>query len=178
MYSDELVGKPDDEAALLGLANIAIGEKKWAEATGYIDRARTAAPDDTAPELTLVRAYEQQQDWADAKTVASALSAQFPSDVKCCRRRRRPSSGPAIRTGRSPATNALHELAPNSLPILSRYLNLLNSAKYYREARGVLQDAIDRDPKNPSLKVDLVRVSHELDGVDAAVSHGEHLCRG
>ena len=54
--------------------------------------------------------------------------------------------------------------------MLSRYLSLLISAKYYREANNVLRDAIDRDPKNDALKADLIRITADLDGVDTAVS--------
>ena len=52
---------------------------------------------------------------------------------------------------------------------MSRYLSLLNSAKYYREARAVLQAAVDRSPQNVTLKGDLIRVTAELDGLDAAI---------
>jgi predicted Zn-dependent protease len=170
VYTDQLAKKPDDEAALLGLANIAIAEKKWPEATDYINRARTAAPNDTAPGLTLVHAFEVRQDWANAKAVASALSAQFPADVDVLDAQARAQLGAGDTNGAISSYKRAHELAPSSLPILSRYLTLLNSSKYYREARGVLQDAIDRDPKNASLKVDLVRVTAELDGLDSAIS--------
>jgi putative PEP-CTERM system TPR-repeat lipoprotein len=177
IYGDQLAKKADDEAALLGLADIAIAEKKWAEATGYINRARTAAPNDTAPGLAQVRVYELQQDWANAKSVASALSAQFPSDVEVLTAQARAQLAAGDTDGAISSYKRAHELAPSSLPILGRYLGLLNSAKYYLEARGVLQDAVDHDPANASLKVDLVRVTAELDGVDAAISKANSFAK-
>ena len=106
VYSDALAKNPDDEAALLGLANIAIAEKKWPEATDFINRARTAAPNDPAPGLTLVRAYELRQDWANARSVATALSAQFPSNVEVMDAQAGLSSRPATRMARFRATSA------------------------------------------------------------------------
>ena len=170
VYDDALSKKPDDEAALLGLANIAMSEKKWPEATGFINRARVAAPDDPAPGLTLVRTYELRQDWANARAVASALSAQFPSNIDVMDALARAQLAAGDTNGAISSLKRAHELAPNSLPILSRYLTLLNSAEYYGEARGVLQDAIARDPKNASLKANLVRIIGKTDGVDAAIS--------
>ena len=70
-----------------------------------------------------------------------------------------------------------YELSPNSMPILSRYLSLLNANKYFVEARGVLQDAIARDPHNASLKADLIRVEGEMNGVDAAVMKAQALAK-
>jgi cellulose synthase operon protein C len=170
VYNDALVKNPNDEAALLGLANIAISGKKWPEATDLINRARTAAPNDPTPGLTLVRAFEQRQDWANAKATASALNAQFPSNVEVLDAQGRTQLEAGDTDGAISSYKRAHELAPNSLPILSRYVTLLNSAKDYAEARGVLQNAIAKDPKNASLKIELVRVIAALDGVDAAIS--------
>ena len=177
VYNDALAKNPDDEAALLGLANIAIADKKWPEATDLINRARTAAPNDPAPGLTLVRAYELRQDWANAKSMASALSAQFPSNVEVLDAQARAQLAAGDTDAAISSYKRAHELAPNSLPILSRYLTLLNSAKRYAEARGVLQDAIAKDPKNASLKVELVRVTAALDGVDAAISQANSFAK-
>lgn len=177
VYSAVLAKKPDDQAALLGLANIAITEKAWPVATDYINRARTAAPDDPEPGLELVRLYELRQDWANATSIASALSAQFPSNIDVLDAQARAQLAAGDRNGAISSYKRAHELAPDSLPILSRYLTLLNSAKYYLEARGVLQDAIDRDPKNAALKVDLIKVTAEIDGVDAAVSRANSFAK-
>ena len=173
VYSDVLVGKPDDEAALLGLANIALGEKNWSDASGYINRARSAAPNDPAPGLTLVRSYELQQDWANAKAEATALSAQFPANSQVLQTQAQAQLAAGDTNGAISSYERLHELEPNSLPILSRYVGLLNAAKRYREAHGVLQDAIVKDPKNSALKAELVRVVAASDGVDAGVAQAK-----
>ena len=54
---------------------------------------------------------------------------------------------------------------------------MLNENKYFIEARGVLQDAIARDPRNASLKADLIRVEGEINGVDAAVAKAQTLAK-
>ncbi|MGH7047264.1 MAG: XrtA/PEP-CTERM system TPR-repeat protein PrsT [Stellaceae bacterium] len=177
LYTDQLAKKPNDETALLGLADIAIAQKDWPQATQYIDRARTAAPNDTAPDLTLVRMDEAQQHWPEAKAVAAALSARFPSDANVLDVLARAQLGTGDTDGAISSYKRAYELVPGSLPILSRYLAQLNSAKYYRQARDVLQQAVDRDPKNTALKIDLVRVTAELDGVDAAVTLAEDYAK-
>ncbi len=170
VYQEALAKKPDDETALLGLASVAVAQKKWPEAVDYINRARTAAPNDPAPGLSLVRVYEMQQDWANAKAVADALNAQFPSDLSVLEAQAQAQLGAGDSDGAIASYKRAHELAPKSAPFLSRYLSLLTSAGYYREANGVLRDASARDPKNSALKADLVRMSAQLDGVDVAVS--------
>jgi cellulose synthase operon protein C len=170
LYQEALSKKPDDVAALLGLASISVSQKQWSQAIAYINHARTAAADDPAPGLALVRVYELQQDWNNAKAVASALGAQFPADLNVLEVEARTQLEAGDANGAIASYKRAHELAPDSRPILSRFLNLLNSAGYYRQASGVLRDAIDRDPQNSALKADLVRVTAQLDGVDAAVS--------
>ena len=81
VYSDLLDKKPNDTAALLGLADLYAAEKKWPEAIDAINRARTAARNDPAPGLKLVGLYEARQDWKSAMTVAAELAAQFPQNV-------------------------------------------------------------------------------------------------
>jgi hypothetical protein len=49
-----------------------------------------------------------------------------------------------------------HEIAPDSLPILSGYVDLLRSAKKDPEAWTLLQAALDRDPWTPIARADLL----------------------
>ena len=63
-----------------------------------------------------------------------------------------------------------HQLAPESTPVRSAYVALLKQAKYFREVREVLKEAIIREPQDASLKADLIRADAETDGIDAAVS--------
>ena len=177
VYKDVLAKKPNDEAALLGLANVAMVEKKWPEAAEFINQARTAAPDDPAPGLALVRSYELRQDWTNARSVASALSAQFPSNIDVMDALGRAQLAAGDTNGAISSLKRAHELAPSSLPILSRYLTLLNSAKYYGEERGVLQDAIAKDPKNASLKANLARVTAQIDGLDAGIAQASSFAK-
>jgi putative PEP-CTERM system TPR-repeat lipoprotein len=177
LYQEELAKKPDDEAALLGLANVAVGEKKWPEAVDYINRARTAAPDDPEPGLALIRVYELQQDWANAKAVAGALNAQFPSNLSVLEAQAQAQLASGDTNGAIASYKRAYELSPQSTPLLSRYLALLASTGDYRETSDVLKNAIGRDPRNSSLKADLIRVTAQLDGVDAAVSRANLYAR-
>ena len=177
VYTDLVAKKADDVTALLGLSDIYISEKKWPEATDAINRARSAAKNDPSPGLKLVSLYESREDWKSAKSVATELAAQFPGDVNVLEAQGRAQYGAGDMDGAVSSYKRAHELAPNSIPILSRYLSLLNQNKYFVEARGVLQDAITHDPNNASLKGDLIRVEDEMNGVDAAVAKAQSLAK-
>jgi cellulose synthase operon protein C len=177
VYGDLLSKKPDDGAALLGLADIAITEKKWSEAIDYINRARTAAPKDPAAGIKLVNVYEMRQDWSSARTVAGDLVAQFPSDVNVQIAQATAFLGSGDTKSAISSYKRAYEIAPNSIPILSGYVSLLNSAKLFREARTALQEAVVRDPRNASLKADLIRVEAEIDGLDAALARAHELAK-
>lgn len=170
IYNDLLAKNSDNVTALLGLADILIAEKKWSEATDLINRARTAARNDPGPGLKLVGLYELRQDWNSAKAVAAELASQFPQNANVLEAQGRAQLAAGDTNSAISSYKGAHELAPNSVPILSRYLTLLNSAKYFDEARGVLREAVARDPRNATLKADLIRIEAQIDGVDAAVS--------
>jgi putative PEP-CTERM system TPR-repeat lipoprotein len=168
VYGDLLSKKPDG-SALLGLADIAIAEKKWPEAIDYINRARTAAPNDPTAGVKLVNLYELRQDWNNAKTVAGELVAQFPRDVNAQVAQATAFLGSGDTKNAISSYRRAYDITPNSIPILSRYIALLTSAKELREARTVLQEAVERDPRNAPLKGDLIRIEAEIDGLDAAL---------
>ena len=170
VYGDLLAKKAGDVTALLGMAEIAITEKKWPEAIDYINRARTAAPDDPSPGIKLVNLYELRQDWNSAKTVAGELVAQFPNEVDVQIAQATAQLGSGDTESAISSYRRAYEIAPNSIPILSLYIALLNSAKEFRQVRTVLQDAIARDPRNALLKGDLIRTEAEIDGLDAALA--------
>jgi predicted Zn-dependent protease len=175
LYSDLLAKNPNEVGALLGLADTYIAQQKWTEAIGAVNRARMAARNDPASGLKLVGIYEMRQDWASAKTVAAELAAQFPGDANVLDTQGRAQLAAGDTNGAVSSFKRAHELAPNSAPVLSRYLASLSHAKYFTEARGVLQGAIARDPRNSSLKTDLIRVEGEITGVDAAVAKARAL---
>jgi len=151
-YEALLASRPTDVAALLGLGEIAVVEKKWTEATDYIGRARAAAPNDPAAGLMLVNMYGLQQDWKHAVPAAAELVAQFPASVEVLDAQGRVQIGAGDADGALSTYRHAHELAPASNPILSRYLALLRAAKKFTEARSTLQAALDRDPRNASLR--------------------------
>jgi putative PEP-CTERM system TPR-repeat lipoprotein len=170
IYNDLLAKNSDNVTALLGLADIYIAEKKWSEAADVINRARSAARNDPAPGLKLVGLYELRQDWNSAKAVAAELAAQFPQNANVLEAQGRAQFAAGDTNGAISSYKQAYELAPNSAPILSRYLALLNSEKYFGEARSTLQEALARNPRNAILKADLIRVEAEINGLDAAVA--------
>jgi cellulose synthase operon protein C len=119
-YDELLSQSPTDVTALLGLAEIAVAQKKWPEATDYITRARTAAPNDPAPGLLLVNMYGVQQDWKDATSTAAELVAQFPANVEVLDAQGRVRIASGDKDDALSTYKRAHELAPNSGPILSR----------------------------------------------------------
>jgi putative PEP-CTERM system TPR-repeat lipoprotein len=175
LYNDLLAKNPNEVATLLGLADTYIAQQKWTEAIDAINRARTAAKNDTAPGLKLVGVYQIRQDWTSAKTVAAELAAQFPGNVNILDTQGQAQLAVGETNGAVSSFKRAYALAPNSAPILSHYLASLSVAKYFTEARGVLQEAIARDPRNSSLKADLIRVEGEIVGVDAAVAKAHAL---
>ena len=170
LYQAALAKNPDDESILLGLAEVAIAQKHWSEATDYITRARTAAPNDPAPGLAQVRVYALQQNWANAAMTAGALSAQFPSDLTVAEAQAQAQLSAGDNSGALDSYRRAYEMAPDSMPLLSRTLFLLTAQKRYREASSLLKDAIARDAKNAALKADLIRITAQLEGLDSAIS--------
>jgi putative PEP-CTERM system TPR-repeat lipoprotein len=166
--------KANDVAALAGLADIAIAEKKWAEAINLLNRARTIAKTDPALGLKLVGLYELRANWDGAKAVAVELSQQFPQDANVAEAQGRASLEAGDRKGAIASYKLAQKLAPNSVLILSRYVGLLRQAGYFRDARDVLQDAVARNPQDASIKAELIQVETELDGLDTAL----YLARG
>jgi putative PEP-CTERM system TPR-repeat lipoprotein len=175
LYNALLAKNPNEVSALLGLADTYVVEHKWTEAIDAINRARTVARNDPAPGLKLIGVYEKRQDWSNAKTVAAELAAQFPGDANILDAQGQAQLAAGDTDGAVSSFKRAYALAPNSVPILSRYVTALWGAKYFTEARGVLQEAIARDPRNSSLKADLIRVEREINGVDAAVARARAL---
>jgi len=121
--------------------------------------------------------YELRQDWNSAKSVAAELATQFPTDPGVLEAQGRAQFGADDPSGAISSYERAHELVPNSLPILARYLALLNAEKYYSEALRMLEEAVARNPRNTALKADLIRVEAEIDGVDAAASKAREMAK-
>jgi putative PEP-CTERM system TPR-repeat lipoprotein len=175
LYNGLLAKEPNEITALLGLADTYITQLKWTEAIDAINRARASAPNDPTPGLKLLTLYERRQDWASAKTVAAELAAQFPGNTNILDAQGQAQFAVGDANGAISSFKRAYELAPNSVPILSHYLASLKSAQYFTETRGVLQEAVARNPGNSSLKADLIRVEGEVMGLDAAVAKARAL---
>src|SRR6516225_5248617 len=169
--------KASDVTALLGLADIAVTEKKWAEAMDYLNRARIIAKYDPTPGLKLVGLFELRADWDGARAVAVELGQQFPQDANVAEVQGRACLEAGDSRGAIASYKLAQQLAPSSVPFLSRYVGLLRQAGYFRDARDVLQDAVTRNPRNTSIKGDLIRVEAELDGLDTALYEARGFAR-
>ena len=169
--------KASDVTALLGLADIAVTEKKWTEAMDYLNRARTIAKYDPTPGLKLVGLFELRADWDSARAVAVELGQQFPQDANVAEVQGRACLEAGDSRGAIASYKLAQQLAPSSVPFLSRYVGLLRQARYFRDARDVLQDAVTRNPRNTSIKGDLIRVEAELDGLDTALYEARGFAR-
>jgi putative PEP-CTERM system TPR-repeat lipoprotein len=170
IYIDILAQRPSDAGALLGLGEIAVADKRWPEATDYITRARTAAPTDPRPGLMLVNMYGLQQDWKTAAPLAAELVAQFPTNVDVLDAQGRVQISSGDMDGALSTYKRAYALAPNSGPLLSRYLALLNQSKNFADAKIMLQAALDRDPQNSALKGELIRVEAQIGGLEAGLA--------
>jgi Flp pilus assembly protein TadD len=67
VYSELLAIEPTDTTALVGLAEIAVADRKWSEAIDLLNKARTAAAFDPPSALKLIGLYELRRDWNSAK---------------------------------------------------------------------------------------------------------------
>jgi len=170
VYHRVLAQRPDDVAALSGLAHTTVGERRWPEAIDYLKRARSAAPNDPAPGLRLVNLYLLQHDRQNAAATAAELADKFPTNVEIIEAHTRVQVAAGDTDGAIAAYKHGHELAPDSLAILSGYVGLLKSAKKLPDAQKVLHAAIDRDPRNTSLERDLIHVEAEIDGLAAGLA--------
>jgi len=128
LYNDLLAKNPNEANALLGLADTYIAQQKWTEAIDAINRARAATRNDSAPGLKLVGVYQRRQDWISAKTVAAELAAQFPGDANILDAHGQAQLAAGETNGAISSFKRAYELAPNSVPILSRYLASLGGA--------------------------------------------------
>jgi tetratricopeptide (TPR) repeat protein len=109
--------------------------------------------------------------------VAGEFVAKFPQDVDTQIAQATAQLGGGDTKSALSSFRRAYQLAPASIPILARYLALLNSAKEYPEARSVLADAVARNPKNAPLKGDLIRVEAAIDGLDAALSKAQAFAK-
>ena len=63
-----------------------------------------------------------------------------------------------------------YEATPNSEPLFQRYLGALVAAKKLPEARTVVQARLEKNPGNPALKEQLIRLEAGIGGLDAGIA--------
>jgi predicted Zn-dependent protease len=142
---------------------------KWEEATDYINRARAAASNDPAHGLKLVNLYAARQDWQTALATAAELAEKFPAsfDVIDAKARIQISVGDTL--GALSTYRRAYERTPDSFAVFSRYLAALSAAKKFDQKRLTLKAALDRNPRDASLKDDLIRTEAEIGGLNAGL---------
>src|SRR5207248_2585408 len=167
---DLLAKKPNDVNVLLGLAEVAVAQQKWDQALDLLKQAQAAAGNNPQPGIALANFYLLRGDTASAKAITDKLAAEFLSNAEVLEVQARAQLAAGDNKGALASFRRAYQLAPRSGPIMSRYVSLLIEAKNFAEARTVLQDAVDRSPTNAGLRVDLIRVTAQAGGLEAAVT--------
>lgn len=170
VYQNFLAKHEADVMALRGLAEVAATQKKWDQAAEYLNRAQTAAPNDPSPSIQLVDLYLLRGNPQRAKAMADQLAIQFNTNPSVLDARGRAQIAIGDNSGAVSTYKSAYQLAPNSGPIISRYVSLLVAAKNFSEARIVLQEVVGRNPANATLKIALLRVEAQAGNVDAAIA--------
>ena len=170
LFADVLTRRPNDIGALLGLAEIAGTERNWQEATDYLNRAHAAWPNDPAPGLALVSLALLRRDPKNALAAATQIAERFPTNTDVLDAKARAQTASGDTEGAIATYKRIYELSPNSTSALADYVARLNGAKDFSEARAVLQDALARDPKNGTVKADLIRLEAEIGGMRAGLA--------
>jgi putative PEP-CTERM system TPR-repeat lipoprotein len=176
-YQDLLAKQPDDLTALLGAAQVAVVQKQWPQAEAYLGRARTAAPNAPAPGIDLVDFYLLRHQARQGTALAGQLAAQFPTNADVLDAQGRAQAAAGDKQAAISTYKRAHELAPDSAPILSRYLALLTSTKNFAAAQTVLEQAVAGHPKNVALKAELIRVDAEADGLQAGLTKARDFAK-
>ena len=177
LFADLLARQPNDVGVLLSLAEIATTERNWPEATDYTNRARAAKPSDPAPGIVLVNLALLRQDPKGAMATASRIAEKFPTNTDVLDAKGRAQTAAGDTEGAIATYKRIYELSPNSIPALADYLALLKGGKEFSTARAVLQDALARDPKNGTVKADLIRVEAEIGGMRAGLAKAKAFAK-
>ena len=159
-------------------ANIAMVEKKWPGGSRIHSTERALRPPTTLRRAR-ARAQLRTAPGLDQRPVCG-LRTQRPIPVEyrgngCTWEGL--SSLPVTPTGQFPASSVRTNYARVRCRSCRAIQTLLNAAKYYGEERGVLQDAIAKDPKNASLKANLARVTAQIDGIDAGIAQANSFAK-
>jgi putative PEP-CTERM system TPR-repeat lipoprotein len=111
-----------------------------------------------------------RQDPKNAVATATQIAEQFPTNTDVLDAKGRAQTASGDTEGAISTYKRIYELSPNSIPAMAGYVSLLNGAKEFSKARAVLQDALARDPKNGTVKADLIRVESEVGGMRAGLA--------
>ena len=175
LFADLLAWRPNDVVALLGLAGVASAERNWPEATEYLNRAGAAGPNDPVPGIALVNLALLRRDWPEAATTATRIAEQFPTNFEVLEAKARAEITSGDTEGATATFKRMYELFPNSITAMASYVALLNGAKEFSKARTVLEAALARDPKNGTVKGDLIRVEAAIGGMRAGLAKARSL---
>jgi putative PEP-CTERM system TPR-repeat lipoprotein len=175
VYRDFLIQRPNDVPALLGIADIAAGRQQWGLATGYLRQARDAAPDDPRPGIRLVQLFLRRGEPRLAKLTADELANRFTADPDVLEMQARAQSAAGDSKAAAVTFKRAYQLRPETDATFARYLGFLLDTKNYQEAASLLQQAVDRNPTDLALKIRLVRVEAQANGLEAGIAKARDL---
>ncbi|MGN6514752.1 MAG: XrtA/PEP-CTERM system TPR-repeat protein PrsT [Rhizomicrobium sp.] len=170
LFSDRLAADPSDFGSAEALADISIRQKDYAGAIAVFQTAQSAMANNPAPSVAILGIYARQKRWADAKRLANSIAAQFPNteqlfDVLGTLYIQ---SGD-IKTGVDTYKRATTSY-PTSAHLWERYAAALAVAKNYPDSLDAISRAIALDPKEDSYKGELVSLTYQAKGADAALA--------
>jgi tetratricopeptide (TPR) repeat protein len=111
-----------------------------------------------------------RQDSKNAVATADQIAEQFPTNSDVLNAKARAQTAAGDTEGAIATRKRIYELSPSSISALGSYVALLNEAKQFSQAQTVLQAALARDPKNDSVKADLIRVESDIGGMRAGLA--------
>jgi putative PEP-CTERM system TPR-repeat lipoprotein len=169
-YLDLLAKKPDDVAALMGLAELAAAQGDRHEAADRLKQAIAAAPRNPAPGQQLVRLYASDRDWDDALKAVQTLEATFPANPTVVDLAASLRAEMGDLAGAAAEFRALTQRLPNADSVWWRYAGYQDRAGDKEGARTSLQRALEIAPTNATYLEDLVKLDYTTKGTDAALA--------
>lgn len=170
LFTDRLATDPSDFQSAESLAAIDIQQKDYAGAIAIFQTAQSAMANNPAPSIAILGIYAKQKRWADAKKLANSISAQFPNTEQLfdVLGTLYIESGD-VKTGVDTYKRATTAY-PTSAHLWERYAAALAVAKNYPDSLDAISRAIALAPKEDSYKGELVSLTYQAKGADAALA--------
>ena len=178
LYASRLTAVPSDLASAEALARVDVTRKDYNGAIAVLQAAQNAIADNPAPSLGIVELYAQQKKWTEAIRLANSIAVQFTSteQIYDVLGSVYIASGDA-RTGVATFKRAV-DAFPNSARMWERYAAALANAKDFASALDSLSKAVALDPGNLPYKGELVSLTYQAKGTDAALAAANAMGQG